>query len=207
MQQILVLPIKEDKYDKDTNELHLSIFVAYTLENEKIKLIHPIDINHKKEIGLNPVGFENFLPQNISNEDFQNVLKNMYVNTLEYENPFLTAGAINTFLFPKIEQMVAYPIALPENYYLSVLKVKLSLTTLEYDLSVFNVLDMTYLTTNNVITFEEIESLDKPDNAEKEILKEVGLKLKFSTFNKNIYEEIKALSDIYLISQPNIVFN
>lgn len=207
MQQILVLPIKEDKYDKDTNELYLSIFVAYTLENEKIKLIHPIDINHKKEIGLNPVGFENFLPQNISNEDFQNVLKNMYVNTLEYENPFLTVGAINTFLFPKIEQMVAYPIELPENYYLSVLKMKLSLTTLEYDLSVFNVLDMTYLTTNNNITFEEIESLVKPDNAEKEFLKEVGLKLKFSTFNKNIYEEIKALSDIYLISQPNIVFN
>lgn len=207
MQQILVLPIKEDKYDKDTNELYLSIFVAYTLENGKIKLIHPIDINHKKEIGLNPVGFENFLPQNISNDDFQNVLKNMYVNTLEYENPFLTVGAINTFLFPKIEQMVAYPIGLPENYYLSVLKVKLSLTTLEYDLSVFNVLDMTYLSTNNVITFEEIESLDKPDNAEKEFLKEVGLKLKFSTFNKNIYEEIKALSDIYLISQPNIVFN
>lgn len=207
MQQILVLPIKEDKYDKDTNELYLSIFVAYTLENEKIKLIHPIDINHKKEIGLNPVGFENFLPQNISNEDFQNVLKNMYVNTLEYDNPFLTVGAINTFLFPKIEQMVAYPIELPENYYLSVLKMKLSLTTLEYDLSVFNVLDMTYLTTNNNITFEEIESLVKPDNAEKEFLKEVGLKLKFSTFNKNIYEEIKALSDIYLISQPNIVFN
>lgn len=209
MKDILVLPIIEDRYNPDSNTLEITLFIAYTFEDSTIKLVSPLDVTKESDYRFNPIGFENFTPKNISHEKLIEILQDMYINNLNYDNDFKYDGEISTFKFNQLpDTLVAYPIQKPKDkYYISVLKISYNLDSFDYSYDVFNIVEMNNLSMNNVINYPDLDlniDITKLNSSQSE-LHEIALKLQFASFNENLYSELKAYSDMYLISQPHII--
>lgn len=211
MKDILVLPIVEDGYNPDSNTLEITLFIAYTFEDSTIKLVPPLDVTKESDYRFNPIGFENFTPKNISHEKLIEILQDMYINNLDYDNDFKYDGEISTFKFNQLpDTLVAYPIQKPKDkYYISVLKISYNLDSFDYSYDVFNIVEMNNLSMDNVINYPDLDlniDITKLNSSQSE-LHEIALKLQFASFNENLYAELKTYSDMYLISQPHIIKN
>ena len=211
MKELLVLPIVEDNYSIETNTLDMTMFISYKFINGEIEFLSPIDVTKEIDFKFNPIGFENFTPKNINHEQLINILQDMYINNLNYDNDFKIDGEVSTFKFNQLpDTLVAYPIYEPEDtYYISVLKMKYNLDSLDYSYDVFNIVEMNKLTMNNVIVYPDLDlniDISKLNNEQSE-LHEIALKLQFASFNEKLYLELKEYGNMYLISQPHILKN
>lgn len=211
MNDLLVLPIIEDDYDVETNTLNLTMFIPYQITDGEIDFISPLDISKENNYRFNPIGFNNFLPKNISHEKMIDILQDMYINNLNYDNDFKRNGEISTFKFNQLpDTIVAYPTEKPDNiYYISVLKIKYNLNNLDFSFDVFNIVKMNNLNPESIINYTDLDlniDTDKLDLEQKD-LHDIALKLQFSTFNEKLFKELNAYVEMYLISQPHIMKN
>lgn len=202
--RLTVIPISEDYLKAENNIVELTMFLGYTVEDNKIEILKPEKLPVGIEYSLNPIGIlENFQLEQFKNIEHNALLQESVINTLTFENPF-NQEEVNTMSFKYLyDKMLAYIVAFPEDKaYLSVLKVSFDLSTSDYYYKVFNVVSVEngYAKATLVYDEGEVKIHEESSNDEKKELHSVGTLLQFSSFQDDFSEKVKSLITMYLIS-------
>lgn len=206
MKKFLVLPIAEDDFNPEKNELSLTLFLKLKEVDGKLEISIPEDFNESFENGkqLTPLGFENFIDKDVP---LFNYLNSMSSNVLTLEHPLATNGSLTTMSFEGIPEIIAYATSVEDNYYLAVVKAVFSLNDYNLQWNIFSMYRLNGFESNSFILDEDILDPEFEKNTEDKELLKIARKLYFSSFDKEVVKQITSFAELYLLFNKNISFS
>lgn len=205
-QNILVLPIKETELNEERNTVKFTVFLPFLNNENKLKVIEPINIENYSDFNLIPVGITNFLPPVIGDNEVEKYLQNILVAKLNFENSFVN-NIYTNFIFTEISnKLIGFPIIPTKEYYLAVLTLEFNLISSSYTFTIQNINKMVNENVINTLEFNDTLPNSAPNGFEE--LLDVANSLQFTTLsNQKLNENIKDLIHGYLLTSPNYTTN
>lgn len=219
--ELLVLPICQDRYIEKTNELELTMFLGFTRDDGQLTLLAPQKIPDGKSFSLTPIGLENFIPEELLERDkLFEIIRKSIQKEVKFANAFSDVpieskedfSEVTTFQYPMLGgDLSSYLVEQPKRfYYLSVIKVKVSLDSLskyeelDFSYKIFNVSILNNLDVINTIEYPTGDIEDLPENylnIEMKDLHDIGLQLQFLAFNDNAKKQIRTFIELFMLSK------